>query len=217
MGTGVLRLFGQDVLIDFQRLLLFVIAQQHVCIESFVVQVVRILVGQCLHLGNGSLFVAHLGVDIALGIRQPLALAFTCLHALQGLNGLVCVVRLLVKAEQHLQQLFTTLVLLIELFHHADGFLVVLLADIHLSHRFKERRIVRLQLHCFQIVAVGQAVVSQYLVVLCQIVIGFCSLWIQLDAVSQKVEGRIVIPFLPLDHGFKEKSIVARADRIFGQ
>ena len=88
-------------MIDGQRLLLLTVDIKRVAIQATVVVIVRILVGQLLHLADGCLLVAFLRKQATLGKRQALRLTLQGLQTVQRTDGIVVVLLLFIKLYQH--------------------------------------------------------------------------------------------------------------------
>ena len=184
MRADVVRLFLQHPVIDAERLLRFIVHHEHVAIHPQVVQVVRIALGQSLHLGQRRFLVAHARVHLALGIRQALALAVDVFQPVQYADGLFVVLLLVVELEQQLQQVLAVLMLLVELLRDGDSLFEFLLADVGLSQCFQVDGVVGAQF-CGALGHLQRFVrVLQQDVVLRQEVIGLRCFGVYLDAVA---------------------------------
>ena len=145
-GTAVVRFFLQHLMKHLQRLFLVAVHHEQISVQTLIVQVVGILLGQFGYLFDGGFLVAHLCVAFTLGHRQAFALSVNVLDTFQNGNGIGIILHLLIEREKHLQQILPVFVPLIETFHNADGCFIILLLDIDLCQCLHVGLIVGIQL-----------------------------------------------------------------------
>ena len=145
-GTAVVRFFLQHLMKHLQCLFLVAVHHEQISVQTLIVQVVGILLGQFGYLFDGGFLVAHLCVAFALGHRQAFTLSVNVLDTFQNGNGIGIILHLLIEREKHLQQILPVFVSVVETFHHADGCFIILLLDIDLCQCLHVGLIVGIQL-----------------------------------------------------------------------
>ena len=96
----------------------------------------------------------------------------------------------------------------IEFFHHSDGILIVLLTDIDLRQRLHIGLVLRIQSGCRLEIIQGLICLLHGTVILCQEIIDLSRMGIDIQTMTQQVEGCIILTLLSLDHRLHEEMII---------
>ena len=199
----------QYLLIDVQRLLLLSVHIERIGIQTTIVVVMRVLVGQFLHLADSRLLVTFLCKEAALGKRQALRLTLQGLQAVQRTNRIVVIMLLLIQLYQHAQHLVALPAFVVQAFQHLDSISILALGDVDIGQCLQVRGVVRLQVDGLFHQGQHLVLLLQCPIVLSQIVISLRAGGVDVYTMAQQVESRIAVAFLALHYGFEKEIIVA--------
>ena len=206
--TVVIRFIFQNLVVHLQCLFQLSVHHQRLTIQSLIITIVGEFLSQSLYLGNSRFLVSLTGIYLALGYRQAFALAIDGFDTVQHLYGRIEIAHLLIQLEQHLQQVLTLFVALIDLLHYRNGSFVILLTDVRLCQCFHIGSVIRIE--CSRLLDICQTFLAilQGVIVLCQKVVRLGGIGIYLQTMTQQIKGCIVVTLLALHHGFKKELVV---------
>ena len=194
-------------MIDVQCFLRLTVHHQGFPIHCQIVQVVRILLGEGLHLCNCSFLITHPGIDLTLCQGDTFTLSVDCLQTIQHTHRLFIVFHLLIELEQHLQHILAILVTGIDAFQHRYRTGIILLTDISLSQGLHINLVLRIESGSTFHALYGLLGILQERVILSEEEIDLRGIRIQFLTMTQQVEGGIVVSLLPLNHRFHKKMV----------